>query len=196
VRIVCWVFLLMLLVNGLSAHPHLFIESSLIIHFDEKGLAGIEETWVFDEMFSASVIDDQDKNQDGKFDEAETAVIKEEAFDNLKDFDYFTYIRINGEPFAPEYVKGFKPSIEKDKLVYNFYVPCHVSASVANKKIEVSIFDTSYFTAVTMLDEKPALQGTPDAFEVSTLMYRNKDFVFLGRDGFPETLTIKLRNKK
>ena len=66
--------LLWMIPQHLSAHPHVFIRNTLTFVFDENGLKGIEQRWVFDEMFSAGIIFDYDTDANGSFDPVETSI--------------------------------------------------------------------------------------------------------------------------
>ena len=55
--------LFIFLSQRLYAHPHIFIENTLYLHFNGKGLAGIELKWIFDEIFSSMIISDCDSNK-------------------------------------------------------------------------------------------------------------------------------------
>ena len=108
------IFLVGLLVLILSipaltswSHPHIFLYSTVKVVFDEKGLAGVQVNWVFDEMFSSMMILDFDKNRNGRFEPAEIESLKKGAFDNLRQFDYFMHIKISGKSFKVKYVTDF-----------------------------------------------------------------------------------------
>jgi ABC-type uncharacterized transport system substrate-binding protein len=179
-----------------GAHPHLFVDAKLTILFDEKGMAGIEEHWTFDEMFSAMIIEEFDKNKDKKFDVREMASLKNEAFSNLESFEYLTHVRIDGTPFKVKYVKDFRAEIENEKIIYKFSVPCHVTAIKQNKTIKISVFDMSYYTAIQIADDKSEIKGEFELFEVHTKTHRVKEFICFEEDGFPETLVLKFRRQQ
>ena len=61
---------------GTFGHPHVFIDNSISIVFDEHGLAGFGIEWAFDEMFSAMIIHNYDRNKNGKFEAGEIEEIK------------------------------------------------------------------------------------------------------------------------
>ncbi len=178
-----------------AAHPHLFVEAKLSIVFDEKGLAGIEEQWCFDEMFSAMIIEDFDKNKNQQFEVEEISILKKEAFSNLESFEYFTHVRLDGKFFKVEYVKDFQAEIKNEKIVYKFYVPCPVAAGERIKTIKLSIFDKSYYTAIQLMDSKPKLKGEFGFYEIHTQVKRVKEFICFEEDGFPETMILKFRSK-
>ena len=138
-------FLFLLITPNLLAHPHLFIENHVTIVFDQNGLAGFQYRWVFDEISGASYIMDYDSDQDGSFSGKELAILKSEAFDNLRDYNYMSHVEIDGKTFIVKYTTDFLASIEDNKLVYRFFIPCHVKAISSSKKIILSVYDDSFF---------------------------------------------------
>jgi len=54
-------FVLFIFPSMSFSHPHVFIYNSIKVVFDEKGLAGFELKWVFDDMFSNMIINDFDQ---------------------------------------------------------------------------------------------------------------------------------------
>ena len=75
------------------------------------------------------IIHDYDRNQNGGFEPEEIKNVRKEAFSNLKNFGYFTHVKISGKPFEVKYVKTSNAKIVKDRVVYHFFVPCHVKAA-------------------------------------------------------------------
>ena len=134
------------------SHPHAFIDNKLTMIFDDEGFAGIRVEWVFDEFFSSMIAGDYDRNQNNILENSEITAIKKEAFDNLANFDYFTAIRIGGNPFKIKYVRDFSAALKEGNLIYAFFIPCHVKAIPAFKEIVVSQYDPTYYTDMS-LDE-------------------------------------------
>jgi ABC-type uncharacterized transport system substrate-binding protein len=149
--------LLLFLPTTVVAHPHVFIDNYPQLEFDDSGFAGIRVAWVFDEMFSASMLLDYDDG-DGRFSSQETAAIKAEAFDNLKEYGYFFHIEIAGKPFPVKFVRDFSAALKGGHLIYRFLVPCHVPATANAKKISVSITDDSNFVAIMTKKSDVSLQ--------------------------------------
>ena len=147
--ICCFVFM----VSDVLAHPHVFIDNTVTIVFDQKGMTGIKTKWGFDEMFSDMIMHDYDKNQDGTFSAAETEKIKNEAFSNLKRFHYFTYIQIEGNEFIVQYVKDFSACLDSNRVVYTFFIPCHVLAVSSYKEIKIAMYDSTYYVDVAWADK-------------------------------------------
>lgn len=122
------ILLMTLIPIGAFGHPHVFIDNSISIVFDEHGLAGFGIEWAFDEMFSAMIIHNYDTNKNGKFEAGEIEEIKKGAFSNLRKFDYFIFVKINAQPFKIQFVKNFSTATVEDRLAYRFFIPCHVRA--------------------------------------------------------------------
>ncbi len=149
-KILCFWLTTFLFYSGLSAHPHVFIDNHVTIVFDGKGLAGFQLRWLFDDMTSSGFIMDYDANGDGRLDGNEVKVLKAEAFDNLKNYNYMTSVSIDDRDFKVQYVKNFFAEVENGRLSYNFLIPCHVSAITDNKQIRLSVFDQEFFIDFTL----------------------------------------------
>lgn len=176
------------------SHPHVFIDNSIKIVFGKEGLAGFEVMWIFDEMFSSMLIHDFDKNMNGKFEAAEIEQVKNGAFSNLKKFQYFTYIKINGKPFRVQFVKGFSATIEEDKVSYHFFVPCHVRAICSFKEVKISIYDKSFYSCLFLTKSPVSFQNASSYDYQYNIGKNTKEPYYFGQI-YPEELTIKFRIK-
>ncbi len=157
IRKLCWliIFCSVFISGNLFAHPHIFIDNTLTIVFDENGLAGIKTRWVFDEMFSSMIREDYDTDKDGRFSPAEISRIEAEAFSNLKNFHYLAYIKINGEKFIVQYVKDFSVRLSDNRVIYTFFIPCHVLAGPSDKEVRISMYDNTYYIDVALVEKDP-----------------------------------------
>ncbi len=178
---------------AVAAHPHVFVENEICFVFDEKGLAGIELQWFFDEMFSAGIIMDYDSNGDGAFSAAEQAVIRCEAFDNLKNYDYFSQVSIDGKPFKVQFVRDFKAAIREGQLVYTFLIPCHVSALTSAKEVRIAVFDPEYYTQI---DSGAVRLKAAAKYLTTTKMIRNPDLAYYNRLIIPDEVILNFRSKQ
>jgi len=87
-------FLLFVSADVSNAHPHVFIQNSLRIVFDQQGLAGVRVKWVFDEFFTSMIADEFDKNHNRKLEKPEIVNIEKSAFANLLKFNYLALPKI------------------------------------------------------------------------------------------------------
>ena len=86
--------LLLLFSVNLVAHPHIFIEYGLEVVVEKSKISGFYVTMQFDEMFSASIIEGADKDKSGSFSKSETAIVNDEFFSNLKNYNYYLHFHL------------------------------------------------------------------------------------------------------
>ncbi|SHK57026.1 Protein of unknown function [Desulfatibacillum alkenivorans DSM 16219] len=170
---------LFLLPSLVSAHPHVFVENKIEIVFDEAGLAGFRSTWVFDEMFTIVILEDMLEISDYAMKPEHIPMIKEQAFDHLKEHHYFTEISVNKEPFKAQFVKDFNARLDGEKLVYDFFIPCHVKAITSWKTVTIAQYDPTFYSALTFA-EKPISVTNGERFliEHKTEVNQDKSYYF------------------
>ena len=139
---------LWLAAGAAEAHPHVFIDNVATLVFDQRGIAAIRLRWTFDEIFSAGIIAQFDKNKDRKFDAEELKALKAGAFDNLQGFDYFTHLTVDDRPVPVRRVTDFAAAIEKDQLVYEFTVPLDQAVDPRRQRLVLGVYDVEYFVDI------------------------------------------------
>jgi len=177
------------------SHPHVFVESTLTMVFDKEGLAGIRVEWNFDEFFTSMIISDYDRNRNGKFESPEVAAIEKKAFSNLLNFDYFTFIRIDGRPFEVRYVRDFSAILTGGNLKYEFHIPCHVRAISKFKEFIISQYDPTYYTSVTLATDLPVRTEGDSGFEVSHRLAKNRKEAYYFGQVYPVEVILRFRLK-
>ncbi len=197
IKRICWfaLFYSVCIYSYVSAHPHVFIDNTVAIVFNKKGLEGIKTRWVFDEMFSNMIMHDYDKNQDGTFSAAETEKIKNEAFSNLKQFHYFTYIQIEGNEFIVQYVKDFSACLDSNRVVYTFFIPCHVLAVSSYKEIKIAMYDSTYYVDVSWVDKPPVHFEDGDSMEYKYQIDDNTKALYYYGQIAPQEIILNFRKK-
>ena len=188
------IFLFALVQTNALSHPHVFIHNGITFIFDDKGLAGFKLDWVFDEMFSNMLIHDYDKNKNGKFEDAEIKELKEGAFSNLKNFDYFTNVKINGKPFKVRFVRDFSAKIIKNRIVYQFIVPCHVKATSPFKKINISVHDKTFYCSVFLINDQIFFKNG-SSYDYNYRIAKNTKEAFYYGQVYPEEIILRFRLK-
>ena len=188
------VLILLIPVVTLWSHPHVFLYSTVKVVFDEKGLAGVQVNWVFDEMFSSMIILDFDKNSNGRFEPSEIQNVKNGAFENLRQFNYFTHIKIDDKPFKVKYVKDFSAEITDGKMAYRFFVPCHVRAEESLKEVKIAIYDATFYSSV-FLQKNPVTYENRHVYEVDHTIKKNREEAYYFGQVYPEEIILKFRQK-
>ena len=186
---------LVCMVGDASPHPHVFIDNTVTIVFDRKGMAGIKATWIFDEMFSELIIHDYDTDQDGAFSANEEGRIKTEVFLNLKNYHYFIYINIAGKAFNVQYVKDFSAHLDSSGVRYTFFVPCHIAATSAYKEVKIAMYDSTYYVDISLMDKPPVRFEDGDAMKYTYRIADNTQSLYYYGQIAPQEIILNFRKK-
>lgn len=143
------------------AHPHIFIDCKAIAVFDASGLTGFQQTWIFDEMFSAGMLMEYDTNGDQQFNAAETAKYAQEIFSILKEYNYLTVLRVDGEEIHPHQARDFRPEVRNGQLIYHFFTPCVVPFASGTHNVAISVYDPEYYADMVLLDSAVSVEAPP-----------------------------------
>lgn len=176
------------------AHPHVFADCTINVEFDENGMTGYLVQWKFDEMFSSQLIVDYDQNESWDFDKEEVAFLKQDAFDNLKNFNYFVLSVVNKKEIPVTDVKRFRAYItDKQFVTYEFFVPLKVAGAQTDTAVQVASFDNTYYVAITL----KAVNDNVDRnrFVAETTVRENKEKAFFGGEVSPQEAFIQFRRK-
>lgn len=176
-----------LLLAGLgsaAAHPHVFVDSRAQIVFDASGqIVAIRHVWRFDDAFSAFASQGLDKNGDGVLSIEELQPLAKVNVDSLKDYDYFTFLRVAGKRV------GFKIPTEywlqsADGFLTLFYTLNLMQPVKPDAKgITLDVYDPGYFVDFQMVEKEPIVlekapagckanlqrKGAPDAATAAIL---------------------------
>lgn len=161
-----------------AAHPHVFVDNTPTFVFNAQGLKGVRLHWVFDDMFGTMIREDFDTDRDGAFSPAEVKAIENGAFANLRNFDWFTFIAIDGTPYKVTQATEFKAGLHNGKLFYNFFVPCPVPAKQGATTVRLRVQAPQYYADMYTPEESvPALEGA-DNFNASASVVLNPQETF------------------
>ena len=131
-----------------EAHPHIWIRASATLQFENGKITGIRHEWVFDDFFSNALITDFDKNKNKQFDPDEVAELEKNAFVALKEFGYFTHVRVGGKAVPIESTRDFAPAIKDGKVTYTFTAMLPQPVDPRATQFHAGIYDHSYYVDV------------------------------------------------
>jgi ABC-type uncharacterized transport system substrate-binding protein len=148
-----------------AAHPHVWatVRSEIVFGPDHK-ITGIRHAWTFDEFYTAMAVEGLDTNKDGVYSKEELAPLAKVNVESLKDFDYFTYVHLQGED---DKLLKLKPPVDywinydKSVLTLHFTLPLEQPVDTHVKPVAIDVYDPSFFVAFGFATEKPVtLAGT------------------------------------
>jgi ABC-type uncharacterized transport system substrate-binding protein len=136
-----------------AAHPHIWIEHFLTVVMGPGGVEGIRFAWEFDPLFSSLIFQEFDTDRDKKFSPAEVRAIEAKHLGNLKTYDYFVEIRVQGQ-VVPIAVRDFQVSVgNAGQVMYAFTVP--VKGPASSSSLDIAVHDPTYFTAFALRTTSP-----------------------------------------
>jgi len=142
------------------AHPHIFADARMeIVEGKDGTIQEVRNIWRFDEMFSASVVMDYDKNSDLKLDKDELAEIGSTVLESLAEYSYYTYITANGKPVDFQKPDAIHVDYQDQQILMFFSVkpktPLH-----AKGKLSFGAWDPTMYTAIDFAkDDDLATEG-------------------------------------
>ncbi|MFT0532599.1 DUF1007 family protein [Castellaniella hirudinis] len=139
---------------GLHAHPHAWIDVRSTIVLSADGMiAAIEEQWLFDELYSAAILDGLQEDSPGK-----TLVIGDfaaEVIENLGPYGYFMRIVADGRPIGLNTVTRFNSEMKGRQLQLSFTAPLAEAVDPRRDDVSFSVYDPTYFIQMTHRPEDP-----------------------------------------
>ena len=137
------------------AHPHTFIEVFPSIKVKDNKTQSIHFKWILDEMTSSVLIMEFDQNGDGKINKKENVYVYENFFSTLRDFNFYTDIKIkNKTQLFPE-PKNFQATIEKNRVCYSF----DITTQYNTKNLKFDFGDTDFFFFFLLKQEFTNIDG-------------------------------------
>ena len=135
-----------------AAHPHIFINAKADIVADGNVVSEIHNTWVFDEVFSSSVLLDFDKNGDSTLDQTELSAVGETVRKSMADYSYYTNLLLNGAVIPVSKPDVIHVGMSGGKITMDFAVKPAKPMPLKGKLI-FGIYDETLYTAVDFAED-------------------------------------------
>jgi ABC-type uncharacterized transport system substrate-binding protein len=142
-----------------AAHPHVWATVRSEIEFGpDHRIIGIRHAWTFDGFYTAMAVEGLDTNKDGVYSKEELQPLAKVNVESLKEFDYFTYVHLEGED---DKLLKLKPPVDywidydNSVLTLHFTLPLEHPVDTHAKPVVVDVYDPSFFVAFGFATEKP-----------------------------------------
>jgi ABC-type uncharacterized transport system substrate-binding protein len=152
-----------------NAHPHVYVTMKSEIVYDAEGrMTGIRHHWTFDDMFSSYATQGLESKEKGKFSREELQPLAEVNVTSLKEFDFFTQGKMNGQKAEFEQPVDYFLEQKDELLTLHFTLP--LKKPSPTKDVDLEIFDPLYFVAFEFAEKEPiTLKGAPASCKISTV---------------------------
>ena len=138
-----------LLATAAFAHPHVFVDAKVQVLFDDKGLSGVKNHWVYDEIYSAAMVASADSDGDGKLTAQESEKLKPSILGELAKSNYFNYIQWGSDFLKAGDIRNFRASVVNRRLALDFVVGFSVPVGSDYSMLVVVVADPTNYVQVT-----------------------------------------------
>src|SRR5262249_28628965 len=106
------------------AHPHVWVTmKSELVYAPDGSVTGVRHAWTFDEMFSTFATQGLDTKKKGVFTREELKPLAEVNVTSLKEFDFFTYGKANGNKVQFTDPVDYYLDFTNSELTLHFMLP-------------------------------------------------------------------------
>ena len=174
--------------TNVEAHPHVWVSVETAVDFDRGTIVGVTQRWTFDELYTTMAVQGLDKNKDGKLDREELKELAEVNMDGLKEFGYFTHMRIGDKALKIAPPKDYWLEHTNGVLSLVFKLPLAQPVLAEAKDFNFATYDNTFFIAFELAKEN-AIKLAGDvpagcAFEVKKGEGNSKEAEALGEAFF------------
>lgn len=138
------------------AHPHIWIEMRSDVVFNGQGqIEAVNLTWTFDDAYAQLALEGLDTNGDGVYSQSELDPLTKDNITTLKDYDYFTVMRVNGAKQALGDVTDYGQIWSNDKLEMHLQVPLKTPVDPTRGQFSFKVYDPDFFIAIDYARDEP-----------------------------------------
>jgi ABC-type uncharacterized transport system substrate-binding protein len=140
------------------AHPHVWIDANAEFVFEDNKITAVHVRWLFDDLFSMTLIDEFDQNHDARFFDAENTAVRDNAFAALSDVSWLTHLRRNEDLVGFTGATDFKADVTDDRRVtYDFKLTLAEPLDPKKDDVSLSVYDAEYYIDVAFTQVDPIL---------------------------------------
>ena len=172
--IICMLLIIILPTALLSAHPHMFIDMKLTPVFSEEGFEGVQVNWLFDMVFTGSVLMDNGIGWTDSFTDEQMEIIRDTSFINLLNYNYFTYFNAGGKINRAANFSDFKAFMSENRLGYDFFLPYEGDRSKASE-IRIAVYDDTFFCDIAFKESDPVALRVPEGKNIEWELSKKTD---------------------
>src|SRR5271155_3856783 len=146
-----------------STHPHVWIDLRVEIDFDKaERIAGLRETWLLDEDYTAYVTKGF-TGPDGRIGDDKLAALLQENMKHLADFSYFTKVTADKVPVGFGKAVEMSSHLSGKQLEMTFLLPFADPVIARGHQVVYAVYDPTYYIEVLHQnkDKSIRLVGAP-----------------------------------
>lgn len=139
-----------------EAHPHMWVDMLSDIVFDDQGMiTGVNVDWTFDDGYAQMAMEGLDVNGDGIYSADELEPLTKENLESLKDYDYFTVMRLAGKKLEIGPATDAGQIFSNNKLKLHFFVPLKQPVDPKSGEFQLKVYDPDFFISFDYMAKDP-----------------------------------------
>jgi len=152
------------------AHPHVWVTMhSELLYAPDGSVTGVRHAWTFDDMFSSFATMGFPQTN-GTFSPETLQPLAKVNIDSLKDFDFFTYAKVDGKREKDVFLEPTDYWLDYDPketvLTLHFTLP--FKTPVKAKSLQIEVYDPTFFIDFGLAQNDPVkLVGAPAQCKVT-----------------------------
>ncbi|WP_158215823.1 DUF1007 family protein [Notoacmeibacter marinus] len=129
------------------AHPHVWAEARMEVVIEGNAVTALRHVWRFDDIFTATVILEFDRNTDNTLDSDELEEVGSVIRESTAEFGYFQSVTKNDEaaPMMPPPV--IQTDLQDGRLLV-FFESRSMPPMPLTGKLSFGVFDPTFYTAI------------------------------------------------
>lgn len=142
------------LISLVHAHPHAWIDvQSNVVLSDTGQVQAIEQTWLFDDLYSATILDGIAED----YADTEQALQQyaTDVIHNLEPYDYFIRLIVDDQRVALGPITQYTIDKRGSQLLLSFSAPLAKPANPRQSTVSFSVYDPTYYIHMTHPAESP-----------------------------------------
>jgi ABC-type uncharacterized transport system substrate-binding protein len=176
-----------------AAHPHVFIDNRVAFVFDGGKVTALRLHWVFDDIFSDGLLSQFDADGNGTFDELESKALGEGVLPNLKMFNYFTYVWVDGKQLDPIDPTDFVARANDRIVTFQMKVALPQPVDPRSQALATEIYDREFYVSVELAKDDPvALENAGDV-PCGAMVRDDTESAYFGGVVIPQEITLQCR---
>lgn len=148
-----------------TAHPHVFVDATIKVLFDETGFVGIQNQWVYDELYSVAMMSSGDADGDGKISDKENTWFCDAILGGLRASNYYNYVQMGSAFLKVRELKNFRATFKNNRLILNFETRFSGPATSEYTMLVMTVADPTNYIQITTDMEKADVDG-PESLEI------------------------------
>ena len=144
--------------SSVAAHPHVWatVRSEIVFGPDHR-ITGIRHAWTFDEFYTAMAVQGLDTDGDGVYSKEELDPLAKVNVESLKEFAYFTFVRLgkSEKPLPLKEPVDYSIDYDKTLLTLHFTLPLETPLDPKTEEVAVDVYDPSFFVAFGFATDAP-----------------------------------------